>query len=219
MGFENFDVTPEITPEVNDAKAGSFQNPVWADIAWNDLMPQIQFTTDQAEAQEAAEADRSNPFDLPDAVFYVEPKGETAGDGSADVPAASGEYAGPSPEMLRLQIESDMKHLTFAKEQMEEAIERGTSVIEAMRNVESAQAVLDARMKLYSAATAFHAQEVSTVAETGEDEIGETAVGNVSHAEWRLEKAYESGSQADINSAKKYMAQEMAKEEKKNMEN
>ena len=91
MGFENFDVTPEITPEVNDAKAGSFQNPVWADIAWNDLMPQIQFTTDQAEAQEAAEADRSNPFDLPDAVFYVEPKGETAGDGSADVPAASGE--------------------------------------------------------------------------------------------------------------------------------
>ena len=74
-------------------------------------------------------------------------------------------------------------------------------------------------MKLYSEATAFHAQEVSTVAETGEDEIGETAVGNVSHAEWRLEKAYESGSQADINSAKKYMAQEMAKEEKKNMEN
>ena len=76
MGYENYDMTPEATPETGNL--GSFQNPIWTDMVSEDLMPKIRFTTDQAEAQEAAQADRSNPFDLPDAVFYVEPKSDAA---------------------------------------------------------------------------------------------------------------------------------------------
>lgn len=60
-----------------------------------DLMPKIRFTTNPEEAEAAKHADRRDPLDLPDAVFYVGPKdtdgaegtdGVTGTDEAADVP-------------------------------------------------------------------------------------------------------------------------------------
>lgn len=52
-----------------------------------DLMPKIRFTTDPEEAEAARNADRSNPLDLPDVVFYVGPKDT---DGVPEVDADTG---------------------------------------------------------------------------------------------------------------------------------
>ena len=235
MNLEDFDTMPE-TDEL-----GSFQNPIWADAASDDLMPKIRFTTDQAEAQEAAEADRSNPFDLPDAVFYVEPKENTTGESpetgatrssfqndsfevdvyvfQKETAGETGEYVGPSPDMLNLRIENDVKDLTFAQEQLALAIERGTGVMQAMENVESAQNVLDAHMKLYNEAIAFRPVEVpdpdgETV--TAEDitasDDSKTKLGSVSHAQWELEQAYKNDNKIAIENAKRDLAHEKAKE-------
>lgn len=228
MNFEDLEITGE-APETE--KLGAFQNPVWTESA--DLMPKIRFTTDQAEAEEAAQADRSNPFDLPDSVFYVEPK-ETAGDQNEAAPegtsfqnesfgidvstftrdtggSASGDYVGPSPDAISLELESDVRDLTFAQEQLAVAIAKGTGVMQAMRNVESAQAVVDARMKLYNEAVAFRAPDPpkAPAGNAGED----AKLGSVSHATWELEKAYESGNSIAIDNAKRNLAHEKAKEE------
>ena len=247
MGLEFFDVKPEEVSETADSKLGSFQNPSFMEMSGHDLMPKIRFTTDKAEAEEAAKADRSNPFDLPDAVFYVESKNDTNGseretavrDGafqneSFDIDVstfthdttggASGEYVGPSPDMINLQMESDVRSLTFAQEQLAEAIARGTGVMQAMRNVESAQAVLDARMKLYNEAIAFRAPdppvavpiELRDSGEAGaskEKADDEMKLGSVSHAQWELERAYNSGNRIAIENAKRNLAHEKAKEE------
>ena len=235
MGYENYDMTPEATPETGNL--GSFQNPIWTDMVSEDLMPKIRFTTDQAEAQEAAQADRSNPLDLPDAVFYVEPKSDAAEDPASledfsfqndsfgldvsslpkETASEGGSYVGPSPEKLSLQLEQDMKNLESAQERLEQAIERGTGVMSAMSNVENAQNILDTRMKLYQEAIASRSSE-APVAASAEATPDHPTLGSVSHAEWRLETAYEHGSQAEINAAKRYMAQELAKEERKKME-
>ena len=70
---------------------------------------------------------------------------------------ASGDYVGPSPESINLKIDSDVMHLTIAQENLALAIERGSGVMSAMRMVESAQAVLDADMRLYNEAIKFRA--------------------------------------------------------------
>lgn len=250
MSFEDIGITPEMVEgAAEDVKLSAFQNPSFMEMTGHDLMPKIRFTTDKAE-EEAAKADRSNPFDLPDAVFYVEPKSDTndgerkAGisrDGafqneSFDIDVstfthdategASGEYVGPSPDMINLQMESDVRALTFAQEQLAEAIARGTGVMQAMRNVESAQAVLDARMKLYNEAIAFRAPEAPVAAASdsrnageagaaGEKSDNEMKLGSVSHAQWELEQAYNSGNKIAIENAKRDLAHEKAKEEAK----
>lgn len=249
MGLEFFDVKPEEVSENADSKLDSFQNPSFMEMMGHDLIPKIRFTTDEAEAEDAAKADRSNPFDLPDAVFHVESKSDTNGsEGEAravrdeafqnesfdiDVSTfthdaaggeASGEYVGPSPDMINLQMESDVRALTFAQEQLAEAIARGTGVMQAMHNVESAQAVLDARMKLYNEAIAFRAPDPSVAVtsdshdggEAGaskEKADGEIKLGSVSHAQWELERAYNSGNKIAIENAKRNLAHEKAKEE------
>ena len=241
MNFEDLETMNE-APETE--KLGAFQNPVWTEST--DLMPKIRFTTDRAEAEAAAEADRSNPFDLPDSVFYVEAgentgdKGETAPEGTSfqnesfDIDVStftrdtgsgegSGDYVGPSPDAISLELESDVRDLTFAQEQLAEAIARGTGVMQAMRNVESAQAVVDARMKLYNEAVAFRAPEAPVAAsgdagaagEQGEAGRDEIRLGSVSHATWELERAYESGNRTAIENAKRNLAHEKAMEEAK----
>lgn len=85
MELESFDARPEIpeaTPEA--VKLPSFQTPSYMQAMEHDLMPKIRFTTDKAEADAAAQADRSDPLRLPDAVFYV------GGDTSADTGEAPG---------------------------------------------------------------------------------------------------------------------------------
>ena len=143
MSFEEFDSKSE------------FLNPVFADMAGENLMPKIRFTTDKAEAEEAAKADRSNPFDLPDTVVYVEPKDTTGEERSEaefkggsflnpsfgieitplDMEAAEAEagseYSGPSADSISLKLENDAKDLAFAQEQLAIAIERGTGVMRA----------------------------------------------------------------------------------------
>ena len=110
-----------------------------------------------------------------------------------------------------------MKNLESAQERLEQAIERGTGVMSAMSNVENAQNILDTRMKLYQEAIASRSSE-APVAASAETTPDQPTLGSVSHAEWRLETAYKHGSQAEINAAKRYMAQELAKEERKKME-
>ncbi len=235
MSFEDFDSKSE------------FLNPVFADMAGEDLMPKIRFTTDKAEAEEAAKADHSNPFDLPDTVVYVEPKESAAKEQAvpfvpfyqdysflpgfelgyvtpaqveaAEGPAeASGEYVGPSLDVINMKMEEDVKRLTRAQERLAEAIARGTGVISAMQNVESAQRILDSRMKLYNEAIKFRPPEapVEAKAETAEaDETGEPMLGSVSHAQWKLEQAYKNGNKIAIEHAKQELAREKAKEEAK----
>lgn len=75
--FESMEVKPEAVQEAADAKLGAFQNPSFNEMMetmGHDLMPKIRFTTDKAEAEEAAKADRSNPFDLPTTFFMWSPK-------------------------------------------------------------------------------------------------------------------------------------------------
>lgn len=236
MSFEDFDSKSE------------FLNPVFADMAGENLMPKIRFTTDKAEAEEAAKADRSNPFDLPDTVVYVEPKESEAKEQAAPFyndysflpnfelgymtpaevealvgpaegsPEGSGEYVGPSPDVINMKMDEDVKRLTLAQERLAEAIARGTGVISAMQNVESAQRILDARMKLYNEAIKFRPPEapVAAKAETAEAaESGEPMLGSVSHAQWKLEQAYKNDNKIAIENAKRELAHEKAKEEAK----
>ena len=227
MSFEEFDSKSE------------FLNPVFADMAGENLMPKIRFTTDKAEAEEAAKADRSNPFDLPDTVVYVEPKDTTGEERSEaefrggsflnpsfgieitplDMKAAEAEagseYSGPSADSISLKLENDAKDLAFAQEQLAIAIERGTGVMQAMRNVESAQAVLDAHMKLYNEAIKFRPPEVPVAAKADTAKTGEAKLGSVSHAQWKLEQAYKNDNKIAIENAKRELAHEKAKEEAK----
>ena len=137
--------------------------------------------------------------------------------------SASGDYVGPSPDAINLQMESDVRDLTFAQEQLAEAIARGTDVMQAMRNVESAQAVLDARMKLYNEAIAFRAPDppLSQGVDVGETEPAKEAadqelkLGSVSHAQWELEQAYKNDNKIAIENAKRQLAYEQAKEDAK----
>lgn len=247
MDFEFLDAATEDISELGDSKLGSFQNPVFTEMMEHDLTPKIRFTTDKAEAEEAKMADHSNPLDLPDTVFYVEPTGEgaeeeepgisrdgafqnarfgievDAGTHDAAGGSASGDYVGPSPDAINLQMESDVRDLTFAQEQLAEAIARGTGVMQAMRNVESAQAVLDARMKLYNEAIAFRAPDLplSQGVDVGETESAKEAadqepkLGSVSHAQWELEQAYKNDNKIAIENAKRQLAYEQAKEDAK----
>ena len=204
-------------------------------------MPKIRFTTDKAEAEEAAKADRSNPFDLPDTVVYVEPKESAAKEQAApcyqdysflpnfelgymtpaeveamEGPAeGSGEYVGPSPDVINMKMDEDVKRLTLAQERLAEAIARGTGVISAMQNVESAQRVLDARMKLYNEAIKFRPPEAPVAAKAETAEADEPMLGSVSHAQWKLEQAYANDNKIAIENAKRELAREKAKEEAK----
>lgn len=225
MSFEQFDAVPEAAEE---PKLSAFQTPSFSDMAGQDLMPKIRFTTDAGEAAEAAGADRSNPFRLPDSVFYVgdgaEGEAPAVSQGSFqnesfDVDVSSftadsagaegGDYVGPTPDALNLKIENDVKDLTFAQEQLALAIERGSGVMTAMKNVESAQAVLDAHMKLYNEAIRFRPPEAPAPS-------GEVKLGSVSHAQWELEQAYKDGNKIAIENAKRDLAREQAKEDTKN---
>lgn len=227
MRFEDFDSDSE------------FLNPVFADMAGENLMPKIRFTTDKAEAEEAARADRSNPFNLPDTVVYVEPR-ETTGeekpeasfkgesflnpsfgieitplDMEAAEAAAGSEYSGPSADAISLKLDNDVKDLTFAQEQLAIAIERGTGVMTAMQNVENAQKVLDAHMKLYNEAIKFRPPEVSVAAKAEIATTDEAKLGSVSHAQWELEQAYKNNNKIAIENAKRDLAHEKAKEDAK----
>lgn len=240
MGFENFGAVPETAADTSeDLKLSAFQNASFAEMMENDLMPKIRFTTDAAEAAEAAQSDRSDPLHLPDAVFYVEAP-EDAGEKTAAVSDSgsfqndsfgidvrtftkdtagaegSGEYVGPSPDAISLKMDSDVKHLTYAQEQLDEAIARGTGVMTAMRGVESAQAVLDADMKLYNEAIAFRAPEApaAPAGDTG-SENGERKLGSVSHAQWKLEQAYKNDNKIAIENAQRDLAREKSEEEAK----
>jgi len=240
--YESMEVKPEAVQEAADAKLGSFQNPSFNEMMGHDLMPQIRFTTDKAEAEEAAKADRSNPLDLPDNVIYVEPKEGTGKEQevpfyqeysflppnfelgytppaqveAAEGPAeSSGEYVGPSLDVINMKMEEDVKRLTRAQERLAEAIAEGTGVITAMQNVESAQKVLDSRMKLYNEAIKFRPPEAPVAAKAEAAESGEPMLGSVSHAQWKLEQAYANYNKIAIENAKRELAREKAKEEAK----
>ena len=262
MGFENFDMTENTVDtsatnneqmqdlakseaprqgmeQADEPKLGAGQVPDFYNynLMGPDLMPKFRFTTDKAEAEAAAQADRSDPFNLPPRVIYVEVPDDAAEQEKkpaqeytpflnesyelnkiilpSETTPASGEYVGPSIEALDRQLENDTKNLTKAQLQLEEAIERGTGVMSAMNYVENAQKVLDARMKLYNEAIAFRAPDAPAVG--SKTDAGQVSFGSVSHAEWRLKTAYEHESPAEVAAAKRYLAQEKAKEEAKKM--
>ena len=150
MNFEMFDPPSDLPADSDELKLGGFQNEVFVDSPMlTDLTPKIRFTTDAQEAEQAAQADRSNPMDLPDSVFYVEPK-EGADTGSDQLLPNSGfqndsfnitvapgpqgasdgggdAYCGPSSASLDIKIENATRDLTFAQLQLERAIETGTT--------------------------------------------------------------------------------------------
>jgi len=233
MSFEDIESAAEAAGE---EMLSAFQKPGFTDMMEHDLMPKIRFVTDTPETPKA---ERSGPLEQTEFVFHVEPRGDAAEPrgGAAETPhafqresfgidtsafthdadAPSGDYVGPTPDAISLRLENDVKDLTFAEEQLALAIERGTGVMQAMENVESARAVRDAHMKLYEEAIKFRAPSADTVPaprEAGED--GDAKLGvSVSHAKWELEKAYERGSKADIDKARRHMAEAKAEEEAK----
>ena len=220
-----------------ELRLSGFQNDSFLnDPMDQDLMPKIRFTTDAAEAAEAAGADRSEPFDLPDTVVYVE-AGETREDDGEkkrpflpgfqnetlnikvenferDVPGdtASGDYYGPSSAALDIKIEQATKDLTYAQEQLAEAIADGRSVITAMHLVENAQELLDSYVRQYGEAVAAEARQAASAVGAKAEGTDEVRLGSVSHAQWELEQAYESGNSVRIHNAEKELANEKAKE-------
>ena len=127
----------------------------------------------------------------------------------------SGEYVGPSPDVINMKMDEDVKRLTLAQERLAEAIARGTGVISAMQNLESAQRILDSRMKLYNEAIKFRPPEASVAAKAETAENSEAMLGSVSHAQWKLEQAYKNDNKIAIENAKRELAHEKAKEEAK----
>lgn len=225
----------ESADQAGETKLSGFQNDRFLDNPMNhDLMPKIRFTTDAAEAEEAAGADRSDPFHLPDSVFYVEPK-EGAEEAPEKKPAflpgfqndafdikvlpkeagdcavsASGDYAGPSSASLDIKIEQATQRLTFAQEQLERAIATGTGVIAAMNAAETAQKLLDSYVEQHGVAVMAEAKQAANM--VGAKSGGDVSFGSVSHAQWELEQAYESGNSIRIHNAEKNLAHEKAKE-------
>lgn len=244
MFYESFDEpieaaeameTAEAAEQVNEARLSGFQNPSFLNNPMQqNLMPKIRFTTDAQEAEDAAKADRSDPFHLPDSVFYVEPK-EKAEDAAKKNPlpfehfqndsldihvapqaasdnaaAVSGDtYVGPSSASLDIKIEQATRDLTLAQEQLELAIINGSSVIIAMHRVDTAQKLLDSYVQLHSVAVMAEARQAANLAGTKMDE--NVRLGSVSHAQWELEKAYDSGNSIWIRNAEKNLAHEKAK--------
>lgn len=232
MNYESL----EPAGEAAETKLSGFQNDSFLnDPMQQDLMPKICFTTDAAEAAEAAAADRSDPMDLPDTVFYVEPK--EAAEGEAEKKAAflpgfqndtldikvepmegrpsgdtpSGDYVGPSSAALDSKIEQATRDLTYAQVQLAEAIANGTGVMTAMHVVETAQKLLDTYVQQHSVAVMAEAKQAANM--VGAKSGGEVSFGSsVSHAQWELEKAYESGNSIRIHNAERNLAHEKAKE-------
>lgn len=190
MNFENFEnvnVTPEsVSNTASEQSVGSrdltFMQ-MYESMNQN-LMPKIRFTTDPEEAAEAARADRSNPLNLPDSVFYVKPSNDSPKEEQYDtlpkfssfqnpsfgiqvdksdfvIDAVSDtsdnhNYVGPSLESINRRIDSAKKDLEFAQEQLNRAIANNTGVLSATHLVESAQAQLDSVMRLYEEALKFN---------------------------------------------------------------
>lgn len=240
MNFEMFDPPSDLPADSDELKLGGFQNEVFVDSPMlTDLTPKIRFTTDAQEAEQAAQADRSNPLDLPDSVFYVEPK-EGADTGSDQLLPNSGfqndsfnitvapgpqgasdgggdAYCGPSSASLDIKIENATRDLTFAQLQLERAIETGTGVITAMQLVEHAQQVLDSYVEQHGQAVAAEAAQAANLsAKAGQDDGPK--LGSVSHAQWELEQAYKSGNSIRIHNAERDLAHEKAKEKAKEMD-
>lgn len=223
-----------IESESPEIKLGGFQNEIFTDDPMNaDLMPKLCFTTDAAEAEEAANADRGDPQKAPDIVFYVEPMEEADEGGKrfADLPsfqnevfdaqatnleeAPASEYYGPSSASLDLKIDSATRSLTAAREQLEWAIKNGTGVITAMTRVESAQKLLDTYTQMYNKALEAESAQSASLISAKSDDAGEIKLGSVSHAQWKLEQAYKNNNSIAIENAKRELAHEKAKEEAK----
>lgn len=231
MNYESL----ESAGESAGTKFSGFQNDSFLnDPMQQDLMPKIRFTTDAAEAAEAAAADRSDPMDLPDTVVCVEPREAAEGEAekkvflpgfqndtldikvepvegrpSGDTP--SGDYVGPSSAVLDSKIEQATRDLTYAQMQLAEAIANGTGVMTAMHTVETAQKLLDTYVQQHSVAVMAEAKQAANM--VGAKSGGEVSFGSsVSHAQWELEKAYESGNSIRIHNAERNLAHEKAKE-------
>lgn len=185
MNFENLenaDMAPEsVSNAANKQSVGSrgFTFMQMYESMNQNLMPKIRFTTDP----EAARVDRSNPLNFPDSVFYVKPSNDSSREEQSDTlpkfssfqtpnlgihmensdfvngasSDASDNYVGPSLESISRKIDSAKEHLEFAQKQLNRAIADNTGVLSATHLVESAQAQLDAVMRLYEEALKFNA--------------------------------------------------------------
>lgn len=139
---------------------------------------------------------------------------ETAAAADQAVPQVS-EYVGPSSQVLEMEVEQARKDVESAEARLETAIENGAGVISAMQVVESARRLLDTRIKQYNLAVAAE-NGVATM--SGKQEGNGQGLGSVSHAQWELEQAIESGNSIAIENRKRDLAHEIAKEEAKKMQ-
>lgn len=186
--LENANVTPEPVSDAAGVQSVGSRDLTFMEMYESmnhNLMPKIRFTTDPEEAAEAARADRSNPLNLPDSVFYVKPLNDSSKEEQSDpLPKSSGfqnpsfgihvdnsdfvsdvssdmsgNYVGPSLESINRRIDSAKKQLAFAQEQLDRAMTENTGVLSATHLVESAQAQLDAVIRLYEEALKFNAPD------------------------------------------------------------
>lgn len=208
------------TPEKPAEKTGfvpehPFQNPLYSEQMDTRYRPLDSGDLADGAAADAPERPAEKTGFVPDGSFqnelYVD-AAEVVRQVREMSPGPSGEYVGPSPDAINLKIEEDVKHLTYCQEQLDWAIAHDTGVMSAMRNVESAKAVLDAHMNLYNEAIKFRAPKgQETAAQTAG--MAGTALGSVSHAKWELERAYEKGNKIAIQNAKRDLARELAEQD------
>lgn len=130
------------------------------------------------------------------------------------------EYVGPSLKELEYKIEQARDDLEKAEKRLQEAARNGEGTAILTMQVNSCRELLDARIKQYNNATAAlgGAADTQTFAANSSSENGEVKFASVSHKQWELEQAIESGNKVAIENKKRALAHEIAMEETKKMQ-
>lgn len=144
----------------------------------------------------------------------VVPKGVTT-----VTPGTVKEYYGPSPQVLEYKIDRAREDLEKAEARLQEAARNGQSTVSIMQQVNNCRKILDTLTTQYQTATAALSGAADTQAfAKASSENDEVKFASVSHKQWELEQAIESGNKVAIENKKRALAHEIAKEEAKKLQ-
>ena len=128
-------------------------------------------------------------------------------------------YCGPSLQKLEYEVEQATKDLEWAEKNLQTAMDNGAGVLTAMSLVDSRRDFLDLRLKQYSEAVNATAQDAVPLGTKSTSETDGIKLGSVCHKQWELEQAIESGNPIAIEHRQRDLANEIAKEEAKKLQN
>lgn len=125
-------------------------------------------------------------------------------------------YCGPSLQKLEYEVEQATKDLEWAEKNLQTAMDNGAGVLTAMSLVDSRRDFLDLRLKQYNEAVNATQQDAMSLGARQTDDV---KLGSVCHKQWELEQAIESGNPIAIEHRQRDLANEIAKEEAKKLQN